>query len=206
MGPSASRSRRPSRQSRPVPTHSVDVRPSGWSGMPVRFSRPDSGPCADRCADRIVTGVTASRLPHRPEECRLGAESSPCGALGYEGGAILYRGTATASWRRILFARFRRSRNSVPPRSHSPVHLRGSSYDQRQRSPFTRRSVHYAIVLVPGVGLEPTRDTGPNGFSSHYGFRRDVSWTFSSPTRRSPSSLCTVPFGLGSGLPSYRVP
>lgn len=48
-------------------------------------------------------------------------------------------------------------------------------------------------LRVPEVGLEPTRDIGPNGFSSHYGFRQRVSWTFSSPFKASPVKSLHLP-------------
>ena len=182
-----------------------EIRPSGWPGMPLRlFAFRFQTVCglnmgrttvpvrriAPRCNDRAPSRLWRGRW----------------GIGGRHDG-----GTAIASWRRVLFVWFCRSRNSVLPApilpciSGVPFTIRGSGVS------FTRRSFQYAIfqyeiALVPGVGLEPTRDTGPNGFSSHYGFRRDVSWTFSSPTRRSPSSLCTVPLGLGSGLPFDRIP
>lgn len=65
---------------------------------------------------------------------------------------------------------------------------------------------------VPGVGLEPTRATRPNGFSYHSNFHWwGVVWTFSSPypagRRCCPSSLCTFPeSGLAQDYQSKGFP
>jgi len=58
-----------------------------------------------------------------------------------------------------------------------------------------------AVNVVRAAGLEPARASRPNGFSSHFGFRRRhlafVVWTIPSPWRRRvrccPSSLYTFP-------------